>query len=108
MCPAVHELRHQQRGHTWPDPVSPLIGFGPDAQVEGAIPWQVGAQALAELFDPAIFGLGDFATDEVARGERCAGPPVAGREPDCRLDREGHQSVFDEIHLPPRIACLDG
>jgi hypothetical protein len=38
--------------------------------VERASPGHVGAPALAEVLDPAIFRLGELAPDEIGTGER--------------------------------------
>lgn len=92
-------------------PVSELVAVLPDTPIEHCVPRHVGAQAAAEMFDPAIFCLRDLAPDEIARGECRPHPPIAGQEADYRLDCRRVKCMFKEAHfdhvLAPQLAFPD-
>jgi hypothetical protein len=66
----------------------------PHAPVGPAPPRQVGAAALAVVFDPSIFRLRVFAANEYASTQRSAGPPIAGREANGNLHCKGDNQMF--------------
>lgn len=89
----AHECVDQKAGHDWHQPIQ-HAAYVPDAGVETTPLRHIGAQAAAELFNPAVLSLRVLAGYPPGAGKQAAQPPISRGPPETSLHSHRNPGVY--------------